>query len=176
MRNAICDLAARKPGTMLQRTVREMVKAMAPVQGDAGGDSFSPQVKRNLATIVKITKGKDLTMRSERGMETLAEALDALLSGNLARAGDTLVQRFKALEWTVGNEVPWSLAEHLELIGPTRRGLVSANERAAAQGVELKELKLKKMLAEQWSSQRGKSAEGFAGNREPPSVGRRGAG
>jgi len=47
-------------------------------------------------------------------MRTLAEGLDALLAGDLGRAGDILMQRFRACEVNL-LEGDWNLAKHLEL-------------------------------------------------------------
>ena len=48
-------------------------------------------------------------------MRTLAEGLDAMLAGDLGRAGDILMQRFRACEVNV-LDGEWTLAKHLELI------------------------------------------------------------
>ena len=130
----------------MRRGLVEMEKVLAPAAGGPGGEEMWPNVKRYLTTILKVTRGKELSVRSERELETLAEALDALLSGNIARAGDTLIQRFKALEWTAGNRTPWSVAEHLELIPATDRGTVTRQERAIAQGIQIKESKMRALL------------------------------
>ena len=138
---------------------------------------MGPNVKRYLTTILKVTRGREFSVRSERELGTLAEALDALLSGNIARAGDTLIQRFKALEWTAGNKAPWSVAEHLELIPAGDRGIVSRGERAIAQDIEIKECKMRALLT---SRNVGKDRSlGFGGDRSwkaSPSPGRAGAG
>eukprot|EP00972_Heterocapsa_arctica_P033976 5002731-Heterocapsa_arctica.AAC.1 len=53
-----------------------------------------------------------------REMRTMAEALDCLISGDLDRAGDIMVQRFKALEASKGVG-GWSIGQQYEL---TRSG------------------------------------------------------
>ena len=65
------------------------------------------------------SQGKPLGLRNEREMRTLAEALDSLLTGDLGRAGDILMQRFRACEMNV-LEGDWQLARHLEIIPPNQ--------------------------------------------------------
>ncbi len=60
-------------------------------------------------------QGKALSLRNEREMRTLAEAIDAILRGNLATAGDIMMQRFRACELNA-IEGDWQLAKHMELI------------------------------------------------------------
>ena len=81
--------------------------------------------------------------RTTREMRTLAEALDALGSGDLPRTADLLVQRFKSVEESVkrGN---WDEAGFLELISREHVGLTSQNERLAAQRGRLMEQRLVK--------------------------------
>eukprot|EP00972_Heterocapsa_arctica_P088461 13043060-Heterocapsa_arctica.AAC.1 len=57
-----------------------------------------------------------------REMRTLAETTDCPIAGDLDRAGDILVQRFKALEVSNG-EGGWSMGRHYELIPPDAVGL-----------------------------------------------------
>ena len=61
------------------------------------------------------SQGKPLGLRNEREMRTLAEGLDAMIAGDLGRAGDILMQRFRACEVNV-LEGDWHMAKHLELI------------------------------------------------------------
>ena len=70
-------------------------------------------------------------------MRTLAVAIDALLEGNFAHAGDVLMQRFKSVG-LASETKHWSLSNHLELIPPTRASALSPEERQAAASLELK--------------------------------------
>lgn len=64
-------------------------------------------------------EGRPLNMRNEREMRTLAEAMDAILRGDLAGAGDILMQRFRSCEMNA-SEGSWQQARHLELIPEAR--------------------------------------------------------
>ena len=79
--------------------------------------------------------------RTTREMRTLAEALDALGSGDLSRTADLLVQRFKSVEESVKRR-NWDDAGFLELISRDQVGLTSPNERLAVQQGRLMEQRL----------------------------------
>ncbi len=70
-----------------------------------------------------------MKLRDERELRTLAQALDALMTGDLGRAGDVLMQRFRGVE-TAHPEGDWRLAQHLEVIPPTRVSSVPTTMRA----------------------------------------------
>ena len=71
---------------------------------------------------------RPISLGNSRELSTLARTLDALLSGNVGRACDCLVQRFKALESAV-TEGHWGLAKHYELIPQEEVSLTSTQER-----------------------------------------------
>ena len=79
--------------------------------------------------------------RASAELRTLAEALDALTRGNLARVGDLLAQRYKSVELQATGATP-SLARHHELIPQTRIGLAGEGELAVAARSELMRAKL----------------------------------
>ena len=83
-------------------------------------------------------------------MRTIAEAVDALVEGNVLRAGDLLIQRFKALETSVIDGT-WLRARHHEL-SPEESvglavGLASAVERQAISRLELQRRKLTEVVS-----------------------------
>ena len=97
---------------------------------------------------------ESIGLRSSRELRTLSEALDALLSGNLPRVGDLLVQRFKALEASIADG-SWAIARHLELLPQEDVGLSSGGERAIATRSELQRIR----LADAASRTRGRSQQ-----------------
>ena len=70
-------------------------------------------------------------------LRTIAEALDALLAGNLARACDILSQRFRAVDLQSSGEANWTQARLLEVTTPTTASTVPVNMRSTL----VKELK-----------------------------------
>ena len=84
-------------------------------------------------------------MRNERHLRTVAESLDALLTGNLCRLGDILAQRFKALETSIADG-QWAVARHFEIIPETDASMVTFAEREHAVRLELRERKLRDQL------------------------------
>ena len=68
-------------------------------------------------------------------MRTLASALDMLLSGDLSRAGDILIQRYKALEESAVSG-HWDLATELEAVAHRETTLTSDQERRRAPAQE----------------------------------------
>jgi len=118
--------AVKREGTLLENGVMMMRKALAARQGGGGLTSEMTEQLTQLQGVVTnyltvglspsaASQGKPLGMRNEREMRTLAESLDALLTGDLGRAGDILMQRFRACEVNV-LEGDWNMAKHLELI------------------------------------------------------------
>ena len=113
-------------GSLLENGVQMMRKALAARQGGGGMSSEMQDQLTALQGVVTnyltvglgpsaASLGKPLGLRNEREMRTLAESLDALLAGDLGRAGDILMQRFRACEVNL-LDGDWNLAKHLELI------------------------------------------------------------
>jgi len=73
--------------------------------------------------------GQHMGVRTIREMRTLAEGLDAIIRGEPAKAGDILMQRFRAAEMAV-SDGHWTLAQHLELIPETTVSSVPLGMRA----------------------------------------------
>ena len=80
-------------------------------------------------------------VRNARELKTLAQSLDALRRGDLPALGDTLMQRFKAVQISItdGN---WGTAARYELIPPDEISLASPEERQAAARSSLLAIKL----------------------------------
>lgn len=81
-----------------------------------------------------------LGMRNVRELITLGEAIDLLMEGQFAAAGDVLMQRMKAVESSVTDG--WQLASHQELIPPAKATLSTNLERSwvAKQALQAKKL------------------------------------
>ena len=137
--------AATRPGKLLRSGLRAMSQFLP--QG-AGGDhknvdtnDFTPRVVHYLNTV---SEGLGGGMRNVRELRTLAQSLDALLSGNLLLAADTLMQRFKSVE-LASIDQNWSVAQHLELTPALAVAAVNDGERRAAAKEEFAVKKLDRM-------------------------------
>ena len=64
-------------------------------------------------------QGRSFPVPTERGLRTLAEALDELMSGQMMTAMDIIGQRFRAIEASILEEGGWSVARHLEVVPET---------------------------------------------------------
>ena len=113
-----------------------------------GGGSFRPAASLGLpGNGVQPADGKDAVgLRTSREMRTIAESIDALMDGNVLRAGDLLIQRSKALETSVIDST-WSRAQHHELIPEEGVGLASAAERQAISLLELQRRRLTEVVS-----------------------------
>ena len=69
-----------------------------------------------LATALKPSVGSKLNVKTLRELQSLAEAVDLLMRGRVASAGDVLIQRFRAVEAAALEEGRWSVARHLEVL------------------------------------------------------------
>ena len=85
-------------------------------------------------------------VRNHRELTTLGRAIDLLLQGHLGELGDLLVQRFKAIE-TAMSDQSWSSARHQELIPAQAASLTTEPERKKAAQMELRQSKLRDMVA-----------------------------
>ena len=138
--------ALSRPGLALRRALQYMEQYLPPRPGGAPDKGPSPRVVEYLTTVLE--KGeRELGIRNARELRTLAQAIDAIIRGDLAFAADTLVQRFKAVE-TATLEGGWGLAQHLELIPSQKITSVSETERRQAADQELREGKLRKQALE----------------------------
>ena len=67
---------------------------------------------------------------AERELRTLAEALDALMSGQIMTAMDIIGQQCRAVETSILEEGGWGVARHLEVVPETRVSSVTPGLRA----------------------------------------------
>eukprot|EP00435_Cladocopium_sp_Y103_P065997 s127_g28.t1 len=114
-------LSAEKPGTLLLRGYNLMHEQLGTLFGDAGGgsareDALQPAALRYLLTsAVPQADPRRLGEERLRELRTLATALDQLVSGKVAGAGDTLMQRFKSVLMAVRDNTT-AASKYLELI------------------------------------------------------------
>ena len=99
-----------------------------------------PRVIQYLTTASHGASG-ERGIRNERELHTLALAMDSLLQGDLAAAGDVLMQRFKAVE-IAATEQNWDLAKYIEVLPERGASAVTEAERAAASKLKARDLKI----------------------------------
>ena len=78
---------------------------------------LQPVCTAYLTSLLSPALGKDMNGRSRQELRTLAEAVDALLNGDVVRTGDILISRFSAVE-LASTSKHWNVARHLEIIPP----------------------------------------------------------
>ena len=94
-----------------------------------------------LQTCLKPALGERITARNSKEMGILAEVLDLMLTGEVVKAAEMVLQRFKALE-TFAHEGDWRLAQHLEVSRPAVVSCVSTRELELAKSTMLMEERL----------------------------------
>ena len=130
----------RLPGRLLAEALSSMRSFLG--SREEAEISDQPRVLAYLETVFNQRYGKDAVgLRTSREMRTTADSIDALMEGDVLRAGDLLIQRFKALETSVIDGT-WARARHHELIPEEGVGLASAEERQAISRLELQRRKL----------------------------------
>ena len=92
-------------------------------------------------TCLKPALGERLTSRTSHEMETVAEALDHLLKGDLGKGMTVLMQRFKCLEMST-QDGSFDRAKHLGLIRPDQISNISDREADLARQNALLEKRL----------------------------------
>ena len=81
---------------------------------------------------------QDFHARNRKEMRTIAEAVDSMLMGDLARAADILISRFSAVE-LASTTKHWNVARHLELIPPQDVSSIPTELMDYATGAEKRE-------------------------------------
>ncbi len=134
-------LAKKHPGKLLKSGLKEMGHYLAErVGGDpeAGWQDRKVMAYINQVLLVQHPP-QQLGLRNLREAQTLGMALD------LARAGDLLMQRLKALETAVSDQ-SWHQAKHQELIPPQAASLSKVTEKEQAAKLEIRAAKLRSVM------------------------------
>ena len=146
-RGDLFRLAKKYPGRLLKSGLKEMGHYLAErIGGDpeAGWQDRKVMAYINQVLLVQHPP-QQLGLRNLREAQTLGQALDLIMEGQIAKAGDLLMQRLKALE-TV-NDQGWQQARHMELIAPQAASLAKVTEKEQAAKSELRAAKLKGLMA-----------------------------
>ncbi len=135
-------LAARRGGGEFTKTELERLRTLKNVVTSYLTSSLMPS-------------SHQMKARDERELRTLAEAIDALLLGDLGRVGDLLMQRFRCVEM-VHLDGNYHLAQHLELIPPHRVTATPAGMRAE---LIKRQLEVKRLEKGEDEARRGRKGE-----------------
>ena len=115
----------------------------------------------HFSTALKPNAGSRLGFRNIRELQSLAEAVDLLMRGRVASAGDVLIQRFRAVEASALEEGRWSLARHLELLPDAGVSTVSSGLRGLVFKAERDYLRLSQSLRKRSPRERPQEEERF---------------
>ena len=130
----------KRPGKNLQMCLRKMSEYLSHRGGDANKQAQEPIVKNYLTSVLLPSWGKGVSPRNEAELRFLAEAMDALLTGNLGLVGDLMAQQFKAVEAAQGDQ-GWQLAKHLQATPSGKVSALPEQDRIHLMRTEEKELK-----------------------------------
>ena len=141
----------QKPGRLLKSGLAEMRQYLLDLPGggaaisDVGVGWRETKVGAYVSQVMFLNHPPEsMGLRNAREVVTLSTALDLLLTGQLGRLGDVLMQRLKAVEASLTEG--WSVAKHYELIPPAKPIFTSDKERDYAAKAALKAAKLKEAL------------------------------
>ena len=101
---------------------------------------------RYLTTVVQVSAAHGVSVRNERELRTLTDALNALLMGDVTRAADIIMLRFQAIELAATSQ-DWSSAKFLELSPQTQVSSLTEMEKEAITKQKFRDAKLAKLLA-----------------------------
>ena len=151
-------LSQARPGELFADGVKQIKERLSTLFGD---EALEREGRRPLMfyheVLLRQTLTTELKKPVDREMRTLASALDMLLSGDLSRAGDILIQRYKALEESAVSG-HWDLATELEAVAHRETTLTSDQERHRAAALQLKKVRLQTAIRSLQSQNAGAGA------------------
>ena len=149
--DSLAVASRKKPGRLLRSGLRKMRQYLMNHVGatarheDIGEDWSSTRVGAYINQVLFVNHSPEtMGIRNAREIVTLSTCLDHLLSGQLARLGDVLMQRLKAVESAL--TAGWTVARHHELIPPPRPAIANDRERDYAAKADMRAARLKDSL------------------------------
>ena len=131
----------RASGKLTSSCLEKMGRYLSVRQAGGQKQEMPPIVKAYLTSVLQPSAGDKLGLRSRQELMNLAEAMDSLLEGDLARGLDILSQRFQAVE-TAELTGRWNVARHMQLAGETSVTCVDPRVLKAAVAAEKTEQRL----------------------------------
>ena len=138
---SLLQKAKRRPGKLLRKGLEQMSQYLAARVGESEdvGETWRDQRVGAYLNQVLFTQHppKEIGARNVRELITLGECIDLLMSNELPRLGDVLMQRLKAVEASLSEG--WAVASQQELI-PGPRPAPAEKSFAAKQALQHQKL------------------------------------
>ena len=139
-------LAQRRPGEIFAGGLKQVREKLASFQGEEVVEKLDKRVMMAyLEIVLRPSFPSPPWVHTNQELRTIAATLDAIVEGDLARAGDICMGRSKALEESV-LEGSWDLAQELEVLPSRHLGISTEVERRRAASLQLQKAKLRETL------------------------------
>ena len=139
---SVQEIASARPGALLQNGLSLMHEIANPTDVVSRGRQVLPQAARSYLTqVLQNLKGRSLTGRDRRELETLATGIDLLTAGKLDQMGDLLMQRFKSIE-TMHRDGSQAVGMMQELLPNYSDGATSLAEKEIASRQTLRQARV----------------------------------
>ena len=114
------QVARKHPGSLAASTIVSFARQVGYAQGARELEAIQRLAVSYFDRSLLAQVGPKFPVAAERELRILAEALDALMSGQVMTAMDIIGQRFRAVETSILEEGGWGVARHLEGVPETR--------------------------------------------------------
>ena len=146
-----------RPGHVLRESLNHMRSYLVDRQAAGESDEvLRPVVKSYLSSVFLPSTGDKLSIRNRDEMRLLAEAVDLILAGDVVRAAEMLILRFKAVE-TSHVDGSWAQAKHIVPLPEAQVSSLTREERASLAQDERREQRLTQLRTQ---NQRPRSPSG----------------
>ena len=143
---SVQEIASSRPGALLQNGLTLMHEIANPTDVVNRGRQILPQAARTYLTqVLQNLKGRTLSGRDKRELETLATGIDLLTAGKLDQMGDLLMQRFKSIE-TMHRDGSPAVGMMQELLPNYSDGATSLAEKEVASRQTLRQARVSEVM------------------------------
>ena len=134
-------LAERRPGDVCASGLERIRGKLSAFHGDAA-TTQKRVMMLYYETVFKPGLERAPPIHHEREMKTICASLDQLIEGDLARVGDLLMGRMKALEEAL-SDGSWDLAREYEVLPQRETGITTDFERQRAAALQMRNVRLR---------------------------------
>eukprot|EP00438_Fugacium_kawagutii_P030473 Skav234216 [mRNA] locus=scaffold1101:76671:78317:- [translate_table: standard] len=165
----LMEYSDRRPGRLAARLLQKMQELTsrtgAPLtRGFPVAETKTPPVAVQYYHTVLFPQNRErMTLRLQRELRTLTQALDYAAVGDIERCSDLLGQRLKALELNMVDQ-SWSRAQFLELIPLEGAHLADTEEQRMATKEQVAEARVSQWLP----NRKGGKGQPYEAERNPP--------